>query len=48
LCTFKATRLNKDKVEYNDHLLAIEEKMAEMKQSIKNQPNMDVEDPDSR
>lgn len=44
----QATRLNRDKVEHNDHLLAVEEKIAEIKQSIKNQPNMDVEDPDSR
>jgi hypothetical protein len=44
----QATRLNKEKVEYNDHLLAVEEKIAEIKQSIKSQPNMDIEDPDSR
>ena len=46
--TLQATRLNREKVEHNDHLLAVEEKMAEIKQTIKNQPNMDIEDPDSR
>lgn len=45
---YQATRLNREKVEHNDHLLAVEEKMAEIKQTIKNQPNMDIEDPDSR
>lgn len=44
----QATRLNREKVEHNDHMVAIMEKMTEMQQSIKNQPNMDIEDPDSR